>query len=134
MLTELEEFVELIGGSIYLDNAIKEAKRYGLEQEVIEYYFRHRKAGVESEEAASLAMDEWDVGFIMFLETHYLECGFCKKQILVQIGLFGISHNIGIMVSCKECIKKNGVSKEYQKQNSEEAKKIIDWASSKWKI
>ena len=58
---------------------------------------------------------------------HFEECFICKRKILVSIVLFGVSHNAGVSVHCKECLKKEGVDEKYKKQNPKGAKEIEEW-------
>lgn len=59
--------------------------------------------------------------------NYFERCSECKREILVGVALFGVSHNAGISVICKECLKKKGVDKKFKKQNPEMAKEVEEW-------
>ena len=63
----------------------------------------------------------------MKVENYFEKCSICKREILVEVVLFGINHNAGLSVVCKKCLKQKGLSKKYKKQNPKEAKKIERW-------
>ena len=64
------------------------------------------------------------------LETHFVRCSSCGRKTLVQIALFGVSHNLAVSTMCGDCIKKNGVNPEYKKRDPVTAEKIETWAST----
>lgn len=59
--------------------------------------------------------------------NYFERCSECKREILVSVGLFGVNHNAGISVICKECIKKKGIDEKFKKQNPTLAKEIEEW-------
>ena len=63
----------------------------------------------------------------------FVKCNYCGKEFLVERTLMGTDHTIGVIVSCKECVKKaienqhmNTVN--FKKQHPEEYKVIQEWA------
>ncbi len=59
--------------------------------------------------------------------NYFEKCSECKREILISIALFGTNHNAGISVTCKKCLKKKGIDKEFKKQNPESTKEIEEW-------
>jgi len=55
------------------------------------------------------------------------ECTKCKRRILVEIGLIGVSHNAGISVTCADCIKEERIPERFKKENREAYNDIIKW-------
>ena len=55
------------------------------------------------------------------------ECTKCKRKILVEIGLIGVSHNAGVSVTCADCIKEEQIPKNFKKENPEAYNDITKW-------
>jgi len=66
-------------------------------------------------------------------EWHGLKCKFCGRKIIVDLFQFGISHIASLYASCGECIKKEGISKEFEKQHPKEAEEIKEWLNEEKK-
>ena len=56
-----------------------------------------------------------------------VKCRICGKEFLVERLLYGVDHTGDIFVTCKECLKKEGISREFRKEFPEEAKRIEKW-------
>jgi len=63
----------------------------------------------------------------MIYTYSFEKCQTCGKQFLVERMLIGTEHTASIIVSCKECLKKKGLNKQFAKEHSEEAKAINEW-------
>lgn len=61
----------------------------------------------------------------------FTKCEICGKEFLVERILVGTDHTIGIIVSCKECLQKKPLPKEFVKERPEKAKKIMKWLSER---
>jgi len=49
----------------------------------------------------------------------------------VEVALFGIPHNLGVVATCEECLKKlakKGLDEKFVKEHPKEAEDIIKWA------
>ena len=53
-----------------------------------------------------------DGSFGCDVSGHFLKCNKCGRKILVEIGLFGISHNASIQATCVECVEINETFKK----------------------
>ena len=69
----------------------------------------------------------WNTYKKMEIINYFEKCNFCKRDMLVQVTLFGINHNAGLSVVCKDCIRIRGISKKFKKQSPESAKEIEKW-------
>ena len=58
-------------------------------------------------------------------EHHKLECAKCHRKILVEIVLFGISHNSNVVATCAECMGQ--VSESFRAVNPVIAEDIQTW-------
>lgn len=65
------------------------------------------------------------------LETHFSKCPFCARKILVQIGLFGVSHNLGVTAVCADCIRDKGLDPKYRAEDPSTARQIEAWAKAR---
>ncbi len=65
------------------------------------------------------------------LETHFSKCPFCARKILVQVGLFGVSHNLGVTAVCGDCIRERGVDPKYWADDPSNARQIEAWAGAR---
>lgn len=57
-------------------------------------------------------------------ENHLEKCQKCGKKILVMVALCGVSHNVGVYVSCAECLT---IDEKYKERHPEEVKRIEEW-------
>ena len=55
------------------------------------------------------------------------KCSKCGREFLVERVLFGIDHALAIVVTCKECLKKNPLPEQFVKDHPAEAKSIMEW-------
>jgi len=53
-----------------------------------------------------------------------VECSKCRRKILVNMGLIGISHTVNITVDCLDCLEVNATFRE---KFPDIAKQIDDW-------
>lgn len=60
----------------------------------------------------------------------FRKCGTCSREFLVESVLIGTDHTMDTIVSCKECLKKKPLSKEFIEKHPEEAKIIQEWLTS----
>jgi hypothetical protein len=58
------------------------------------------------------------------LDIQKLACPKCGRKILVEVVLFGVSHNAGITATCAECVS---VNEEFRADNPEVARQIDEW-------
>lgn len=56
-----------------------------------------------------------------------VKCQKCGKEFLVERLLIGINHTVDTIVTCKECLKKSPLPKDFIRAYPEEAKAIIKW-------
>ncbi len=60
--------------------------------------------------------------------TYYkLKCRQCNRKILVEMFMFGTIHHHSPSATCAECLKKTGITKEFQKQSSKVSQDIEEW-------
>lgn len=59
--------------------------------------------------------------------AYHEKCSSCARKIAVSIRQHGISHISNIMVTCGECLLKDGINKDWAKGRPEEAKELEDW-------
>ena len=63
-------------------------------------------------------------------EHHKVACGKCGRKILVEISLFGVSHNCGVMATCADCLSVP-VNDRFKREHSEVAADIEKWLQEK---
>jgi hypothetical protein len=61
------------------------------------------------------------------LEMHKLKCPHCKRDILVDITQFGISHIATISCVCAECLIKHGINPSFKKHYKKKAEELETW-------
>lgn len=59
--------------------------------------------------------------------TYFCKCSKCNRKVLVQILSFGVSHNSDVATTCAECLKREGINKEYAEKDPNTAKRIQEW-------
>lgn len=59
---------------------------------------------------------------------HLLKCNKCGKKILVEILLFGVSHNLDVIATCGSCMK---ISDNIKEKYPEVSKKIEEFLNEK---
>ena len=64
---------------------------------------------------------------MMEIIQYFEKCTKCKRELLVSVALIGVNHNAGLSVTCKECLKKSGLDKEFKKQSPKESKEVEEW-------
>lgn len=60
-------------------------------------------------------------------EYHKEVCSECGRKILVEIGLFGVSHNATVSATCAQCLAKRGVHEKFRAENPTAAQDIEEW-------
>lgn len=63
----------------------------------------------------------------MIYTYRVVKCQKCGKEFLVERLLIGVDHTTDIIVSCKECLQKAPLPKDFVKKYPEEAKAIMKW-------
>ena len=58
------------------------------------------------------------------------ECLQCGRKILVERGLMGVTHTVGIYATCLDCVMKKGLTEKFKEQNPDAAKDITEWYDS----
>ena len=61
------------------------------------------------------------------IDEIFTKCHHCGRDILVSIVMLGVSHNVGVMVDCHECLKAKGIHPDYVKKYPEQAARIQRW-------
>ena len=61
----------------------------------------------------------------------FVKCQKCGREFLVERLLLGIDHTIDVIVSCKECLKKRSLPKDFIKKHPNEAGAIMTWLKGK---
>ncbi len=55
---------------------------------------------------------------------HLTACHKCGRKVLVEMGLIGTPHHIGVSVTCGECLV---VSEQFRKEQPEVLSKLESW-------
>lgn len=61
-------------------------------------------------------------------EYHKLACRKCGRKILVEIALFGVSHNAEVVATCAECLE---LSRDFKGKHAKAADDISKWMKEK---
>ena len=61
-------------------------------------------------------------------ETRFAACSICKRRILVQIAMTGISHNLALTIVCAACVRRRGVDSRSRREDPRTARRIEAWA------
>lgn len=62
--------------------------------------------------------------FGMTVMGHMVECGKCKRKILVEMPLIGVPHHTGVQVTCGDCLV---LADSFRNEYPEQAKQVEEW-------
>jgi hypothetical protein len=55
---------------------------------------------------------------------HMTACKKCGRKVLVEMGLIGVPHHVGLVVTCGECVEP---SEQIRKEHPEIVSKVENW-------